>query len=139
MPFDDDCAKSMRARGQTYPRTCELCGLGPCHYYSDQTPDDPIVAVQPVKEVQPMSAIDWTPLMNDLIMGVQDGQISGNAAVKMLVTLLNSTSDHAAQPARTMETTYMLYQCVPRQVKGVGLTPAFKVQLYDRLYEHLYK
>lgn len=86
-----------------------------------------------------MSAIDWTPLMNDLIMGVQDGQISGNAAVKMLVTLLNSTSDHAAQPARTMETTYMLYQCVPRQVKGVGLTPAFKVQLYDRLYEHLYK
>lgn len=37
------CQRVLRAEGVPYPRTCQVCGLGKCHYASPAAPETPEV------------------------------------------------------------------------------------------------
>lgn len=32
----DDCQQLLRQKGKTYPRTCSVCKLGPCPYFTNE-------------------------------------------------------------------------------------------------------
>lgn len=91
-----ECSTALRYDGKPYPRTCAVCGLGPCHdpqfknklgtatYMQSEAP-----SWQP-EQGEP--ATPYTPpkraLLTAIINGVLNGQISANAAVDVLSVLL---------------------------------------------------
>lgn len=44
-----DCQERLKREGQTYPRTCAICGLGPCPYYSEKETHPPGDAISRAK------------------------------------------------------------------------------------------
>jgi hypothetical protein len=49
-----ECNKSAQAAGKPYPRTCPLCGLGPCQFVkaaADATEDLSTIKLQPILDL----------------------------------------------------------------------------------------
>jgi hypothetical protein len=70
------CSEALRANGQAYPRTCKVCGLGPC---TERT--RPEVNVTPLKVAEAPAKDNLLALVEELRAGIEGGTIISLVAI----------------------------------------------------------